>query len=266
MQKFSGKNVLITGGTRGIGFALAQVFAKEGARVALIGTDDVRTREAADQINQSGGVARGYVLDVTDIGGWTDIAPRIQQEFGPIDVLVLNAGGQGARQNIEKIAPAEWQWVWDVNVNGVFYGLRTFLPEMKARNEEGHVVITSSIGALFPRADASAYGAAKAASLAIAEALNVELQDSSINVSVLCPGLVRTSSRETNRRHAPGADDETFKFMVVPAGQGMAAQSYAELVVRAIKKNEFYVFSHPEVHHFADRNLDLRKAALGQVS
>lgn len=262
MTEFSDKTVLVTGGTRGIGFALAHALGARGARVAIVGTDADRAAQALTELTNAGITARNYLLDVTNTAGWADLFVAVTADLGAVDGLFLNAGGQGSRRRVEDVADDEWRWAFDVNVHGVVNGIRTFLPEMRKRGDLGHIVITSSIAALIPRPTASAYGASKAAVLAVAEALKLELDRSPIGVSVLCPALVQTSFRETNRRHAPGADDHTFDYMAMPPDAGLVASDYARRVLDAVAMNDFYVFTHDEVRDAALQMLESRRAAL----
>jgi len=262
MTEFANKTVLVTGGTRGIGFALAQALGAKGARVAMIGTDPDRAEQAEAELAEAGVTARSYILDVRDRAGWADLFLAVNADLGPVDGLFLNAGGQGSRRRVEAIADDEWHWSFDVNVHGVFNGIRAFLPDMRQRGVQGHIVITASIAALIPRPTVSAYGASKAAVLAIAETLKLELEGTAIGVSVLCPALVQTSFRETNRRHAPGADDHTFEYMNLPPDVGLPASEYARRVLDAVAKNDFYVFTHEEVRDAALKTLDDRQQAL----
>jgi len=265
LTDFADKTVLVTGGTRGIGFALAQALGAKGARVAIVGTDVQRAKQAQSELIQAGVSARSFILDVRDKEGWERLRSEVNSEFGAVDGLFLNAGGQGSRRNTENIADSEWRWAFEVNVHGVYNGICTFLPEMRRRGTEGHIVITSSIAAMIPRANVSAYGASKAAVLALAETLRLELYESPIRVSVLCPALVQTSFRTTNQRHAPGADEHTFDYMQAPPDAGLSASDYAERVLKALDKNEFYVFTHDEVREVAIQAIDVRRAALAAV-
>lgn len=235
---------LITGGSSGIGLGLALALAERGARVALIGTDRAKLDDAVSQFDA--GIALGVELDVRDASGWHTAIDQIESTLGEIDFLALNAGVQGGRHPIEEIADDEWQWVWDVNVSGIYHGLRACLPRMKLRGTPAHILTTASIAALVPRATVSAYGASKAAAVAIMESLRLELAESAIGTSVFCPALVRTDMAATMQRHAPGATAQTYDYMHALAGQGLDPLAVGRYVLDAIAAGRFYIFSHPE--------------------
>jgi NAD(P)-dependent dehydrogenase (short-subunit alcohol dehydrogenase family) len=251
ITSFDGTVALITGGASGIGFGLAQALVERGGRVALIGTDQARLDAAVARL---GAGAIGVELDVTDRAGWPIACSVFEAKLGPIDLAILNAGAQGGRHRIENVEPDEWDWVWSVNVGGIYNGLRASLPAMRARGF-GHVLITASIAALMPRATVSAYGASKAAALAIAESTRLELADSGIGISVLCPGLVNTPIAETMRRHAPASDENTFNFMAPTATHGLDPLAVGRFTLDAVAAGHFYIFTHPELAEVARNRL-----------
>lgn len=236
---------VVTGGSSGIGLGLALALAERGARVALIGTDTAKLERAVAHFGT--GRALAVPLDVRDAAAWTVAVDRIEANLGEIDFLALNAGAQGGRHPIEAIPEDEWRWVWDVNVGGIYHGLRACLPRMKQRGTSGHIITTASIAALVPRATVSAYGASKAAAVAIMESLRLELAESNVRTSVFCPALVRTDMAATMLRHAPGATAQTFDYMHALAGQGLDPLVVGRYVLDAIAAGRFYIFSHPDM-------------------
>ena len=230
----------ITGGTKGIGLGLAGALAERGAKLALIGTDAEGLDQATRRFDPERTIA--VRLDVRDFAAWPAAVERAEAALGPINFLALNAGAQGGRRPVEEIPREEWQWVWDVNVGGIYNGLQACLPGMKRRGTSGHVLTTSSIAALLPRANASAYGASKAAALAIMESLRLEVAGTPIGASVFCPALVQTDFAKSNARHAPGAGPETFAFMRAFEGQGLEPLAVGRFVLDAIDAGAFYIF------------------------
>jgi NADP-dependent 3-hydroxy acid dehydrogenase YdfG len=245
METYQDKVAVVTGGSSGIGLGIARALAERGARVALIGTDPEKL--AAARAHFAPDRALAIRLDVRDVTGWHDAVARVRTEMGEIDVLLLNAGAQGSRGPIEALSEDEWRWVWDVNVGGVYNGLRACLPEMKRRGTPAHVIATSSIAALVPRATVSAYGASKAAVVAIMEALRLELAGTAIGTSVFCPALVRTEFFATMERHAPSATADTFAYMRAFEGQGLDPLEVGRYVLDAMAAGRFYILSHPEM-------------------
>lgn len=264
LTDYAGKVALITGGSSGIGFGLAQALVERGARVALAGTDRARADAAAEALGHDAAI--GIALDVAARDAWPEAVAQVERELGPIDLLVLNAGAQGGRHRIEDVPPEQWDWAWSVNVDGVFNGLRACLPAMRARGTPGHVLVTASIAALLPRATVATYGAAKAAALALAEAARLELEGSAIGVSAFCPGLVRTAFAQSMRRHAPGADDDTFAFMTAAIEQGLDPRAVGRTVADAMLRGDFYIFTHPELAGIVRTRLAEIDAALGAAA
>lgn len=245
LRDFGGKVAFITGGSSGIGLGLAQALIARNAKVAIIGTDAQRLEAALAELD-AGSSACGHVLDVTDRQGWGGALDAVESKLGPVDLLCLNAGAQGGRRNIEDIPAEEWDWVWNVNVGGVYNGLAAALPRMRQKGSPAHILITTSIASVIPRAQVSAYGASKAAALAVAQAVRLELADSAIGISVLAPGLVRTSIAESMQRHAPASDATTFDFMRKAPGIARDPLEIGNIALDAIARGKFHIFTHPE--------------------
>ncbi len=262
LNDFADKVAVITGGGSGIGLGLAQALVARGARVALIGTDADRLEKAVTVLTELGGVAFGQTLDVTDRAGWPGALDAIESRLGPIDFVALNAGAQGGRRRVEDIPAAEWDWVWGVNVDGVYNGLAAALPRLRDRGTPAHLLVTASIASVIPRAQVTAYGASKAAALALAQAVRIELVDSPIGISVLCPGLVRTPIAETMRRHAPVSDATTFAYMSAAPGVARDPVEIGNLTLDAVARGDFYIFTHPEHAPTARAMLQEIEAAL----
>jgi NADP-dependent 3-hydroxy acid dehydrogenase YdfG len=247
LRNLTGLTALITGGSSGIGLALAKALCARGVKVGLVATDAKRLADAVSAIQELGGTAFGTTLDVRDAAHWPLAVKAIEDALGPIQLLFLNAGAQGGRKPVEEIGLDEWKWVWDVNVDGVFLGLKTCLPAMKARGLPAHIMATGSAAGMFPRPMSSAYGAAKGAVLALFEALALELADSPISTSVLSPAIVRTGMNETMKRHAPAASDNEYAWMDQAINQGRDADQVAEDAINQMQAGNFYILTHPEV-------------------
>ncbi len=245
MKNFNGKVALITGGTSGIGLGLAFALATEGTKLALIGTNEEKLQSAVAAVKALGASVIGIKFDVADEAQWALTLDAVEAQLGPIDLLMLNAGAMSRAVPIEETNLEEWRWLFDVNVNGVFYGLRSALPRMKQRGREAHILITSSIGALVPRATSSPYGASKAAVLALAEGVQLELDGGPIGISVMCPAGVRTSFNETSGRNAPDTDAHAYDFMKPIIESGMDPLKVGEFTLKCIREKRFYIFTHP---------------------
>jgi len=193
MKDMQGKVVLVTGASSGIGAATALVLAGRGARVVLGARRLDRLKELAGDIAQQGGEVLTVMLDVTRRAEMEAFAAAGREAFGPIDVLINNAG-------IMPLSPLalckvdDWERMIDTNIKGVLYGIAAVLPEMKSRGT-GHIINISSIAGhrVFPTS--GVYSATKFAVNAISEALRLEHRN--IRVTVISPGATESELLES---------------------------------------------------------------------
>lgn len=263
MDDFTGKIALVTGGAGGIGSAIAAELVARGARVAIADIDLARAEEAAAAL---GGKTHAIALrlDVTDPQDWLTARETLERELGPLDILVSNAG-VNYTGTLDTIDPEAWLWVYNVNFMGSLHGVRTFLPGMKERGRQGHVVLTSSITALHPFATQGAYTTAKAALLNFGTVLKQELAGTPIGVSVVCPGIVSTDLRE----NAAGARPVKLKAADAPVSTlstklGMAPRFIGASVVDAVANDQFFVFTHADYAASIRSDRDMMLAAMAQ--
>lgn len=254
MQELSGKVAVITGGASGIGLAMAEAFAKQGMKLVLADIESGPLNEAVDGIKQAGGEAIGVVTDVAKADQIEALADKSYEAFGAVHVLCNNAGvGIGGLS--WTISRADWDWILDVNLNGVIDGVRIFVPRMLAQDSEGHIVNTASIAGLTTGPAMAPYFVSKHGVVALSECLHQELQvtGSKLRVSVVCPGWVNTQIVESDRNRPGGvlAEDETDSlFGMVREGlratmpNAMPPEKVADLVVDAVRHNKFYVLPH----------------------
>lgn len=183
-----GKVVVLTGASRGIGAAAARVFAAAGAKVALLARSQGAVEEIAADI---GPAAMALRCDVAD---WAEVDAclrAVQARFGRLDVLVNNAGVIDPIARLGHARPQDWGAAVDVNLKGVFHGIRAALPVMKAQG--GGTIITVSSGAARNAYEGwSAYCAAKAGALMLTQALHLEEAANGIRALGLSPGTVAT--------------------------------------------------------------------------
>ncbi|SEJ35875.1 NADP-dependent 3-hydroxy acid dehydrogenase YdfG [Azotobacter beijerinckii] len=188
MSSISGKIVLISGASSGIGEAAARLLAERGAHVVLGARRIERLEALAGEIARAGGSARIRALDVTrreDVQSFADYALT---EFGRIDVIVNNAGVMPLSP-LAALKVEEWDRMLDVNVRGVLYGIAAVLPTMQAQGR-GQVINISSIGGLAVSPTAAVYCATKFAVRAISDGLRQETD--CLRVTVICPGVVES--------------------------------------------------------------------------
>ncbi|MEO8296373.1 MAG: glucose 1-dehydrogenase [Burkholderiales bacterium] len=187
MQRFIGKTALVSGGAQGIGEAVVRALVAEGAKVAIA---DLQVEAGEALARELGPNARFVALDVCDEAQWADAVAQTEQAFGPIGVLVNNAG-IFVWKSIEKADAAHWRRTLDVNVVGTFLGIRAVLPSMRAAGG-GAIVNFSSLAGLQAAPGAAAYSASKWAVRGLTRTAAVELGKDNIRVNSVHPGLVRT--------------------------------------------------------------------------
>ncbi len=250
MTEVGGKTAFITGGASGIGLATARALGAKGARLILADIDGAGARAAADGFRAEGYDALGLELDVTDEASWVR-AGEAARGFGAVRILFSNAGVGGGSGPFEQYDTEVWRWNYAVNAHAHLYACRTFLGDMKASGEPGHLVITSSMVAIVPPPISVAYISSKYAALGIAMALRNELAESCVDISVLMPGMSATRIVETTRNLRPvdqevGKAAATSQAMQGVLAGGMSSDRIGARVVEAIEKGEYWIFTHPE--------------------
>ena len=186
-----GKVALVTGGSRGIGLAIARTLAAESAKVAITGRDDAHLASARRDI-EAAGPARVETLRA-DVRRYSEIAGAIDAtaaRFGGLDILINNAG-VGVFVNVAEMTPDEWSEVIDTNLTGVFNATHAAIPHFRRRGG-GSIVNISSLAGKNSFATAAAYCASKAGLNAFSEALMQEVRYDNIRVSYIMPGSVAT--------------------------------------------------------------------------
>ena len=182
----TGRVVVVTGGTRGIGRALAQGYACAGAKVAVVSRNESDCQETERHLRDFGGDAIGFAADMGRLEDVALIVDRTVGEFGGIDVLVNNAGTNG-RQPVGSFTVEEWQRIFDVNVKGPVFLLQEALPHLK-KSRHGGVLNILSIAGFLNSQKSPVYGSSKAALFAHTRAAAAELAQYGIRVNGLVPG------------------------------------------------------------------------------
>jgi len=191
MRRLEDKIALVTGGGAGIGRAIAETFAREGAHVVVVDRDGDAARETVDTIIKSNGSAQAEAVDVTDTDQVKGLMQRLGEKFGRIDVLVNNAG-VGERSDFRHLDDAAWDKVWSVNVDGTVRCAREAFALLKASGNAS-IVNLSSVMATKHTRQMSVYSATKGAVSALSRSLAVEYAPYGIRVNALCPGYVETA-------------------------------------------------------------------------
>ncbi len=190
-MKLEGKTALVTGGSSGIGEAIALRFAAEGARIAVAGSSDLDKAEAvAERISAAGGEARGFVADVRDVDAVEALVGAVKDAFGRIDILV-NSAGIFEPTPIGETTEAEYDATMDINVKGTFFAINAVAPVMIAQGG-GKIVNLSSVTGVMGFKTFSVYCASKAAINYMTRALALELSPHNIAVNAILPGNTAT--------------------------------------------------------------------------
>ena len=203
MQSLTDQVAVITGAGQGIGRAVAQVLASEGARVAIADVEADRAEATAAELRAAGHGATAYAVDVVDLASVTAMTDAVLAEWGRIDILAAIAGIYPSSP-IGELPGGEWDRVMDINVKGALYAMQACLPSMRGRGY-GRIVLMSSItGPITGQTGFAHYGASKAAMLGLMRSAAVELATEGVTVNAVMPGNVRTEGFETIGRRAPG--------------------------------------------------------------
>jgi NAD(P)-dependent dehydrogenase (short-subunit alcohol dehydrogenase family) len=192
------KVALVTGGSRGIGYAIAAAYLQAEARVVICGRDANRLREAEESLRKLGGVM-AIPCDVAIFEQVEEMVRKIVAQFGRIDILVNNAGISMTYGRVGEIDPIRWARVIKVNLIGTFNCCHAVLPHM-LKQGNGKIINLKGYGARMPSPRVTAYGASKAGVAAFTRSLSREYKGTGITVNILSPGVVRTElllNRET---------------------------------------------------------------------
>ena len=251
-EQLAGRVAVITGAARGIGYQIALRLGREGMRVVIADLDAPKLAEAERELHAQGVQAVAMPVDVSDFAD-VDRLPRIAlSAFGAIDVVCLNAGVNATHVPTWEIGLEDWDWILKPNVWGVLNGIRAFVPRMLALERAGatggHIVITSSNGALRMRASSGPYPTTKRFVLSAAESLYHDLKQagSELRVSALLPGGIRTSEAMARRGEPRIARTEEQQDA---EHRNLLPEEVAEIVLGAILEPRFYVLTHPERSH-----------------
>jgi 3-oxoacyl-[acyl-carrier protein] reductase len=218
---------LVTGSSRGIGAAIASVFASEGARVVVHGRDGVAVESVRKQIAATGQQVMACVADVTHSQEIEAMREQIEHTYGPVDILVANAGGSPSRPALlEEISQDDWRAAVDANLTATFLTIKCFLPGMKRRGR-GNVITLSSAAARRPHPGSPiAYAAAKAGIELLTKDTAAQAGPHGIRVNCIAPETIMT---DTNQQQIPEAvqaslrEDHPIRRLGTPEDVALAA-------------------------------------------
>jgi NAD(P)-dependent dehydrogenase (short-subunit alcohol dehydrogenase family) len=251
LAELEGRAAFITGGASGIGLGIAAACLGAGMRVVIA---DLRADHIEDALARLDGGERVHAieLDVCDRQALAAAVDEAVERVGNVHLLVNNAGiSMGGP--IVVAGYDDWDWGLGVLLGGVINGIQSFLPSLLAHGEGAQIVCTSSTSGVLPAARAPIYNTAKAAIVALCESIREELGERGIGVSALCPGPVSTNIRETGLirparyRAASGfAEIEEALARRPSSPSWMDPFDCGERVLRGVRANELYIFTHPE--------------------
>ncbi|HTV56869.1 MAG TPA: SDR family oxidoreductase [Terriglobia bacterium] len=192
MQTLEGKIAVITGGTRGIGFSIAEALIREGAMVSVCGRDEAHLKDSLESLRRTGSVSHVHGM-VADVRRYEDCARLIHETakvYGGLDILVNNAG-VGILKPVDQITPEEWDTIIQTNLSAAFYCCREAIPLMRNRGG-GYIFNISSLAGVNAFPSGSAYNASKFGLNGFSEAIMQEVRYDGIRVSYIMPGSVAT--------------------------------------------------------------------------
>ena len=185
----SGKTAIVTGGSAGIGKAIAEEFRNQGASVVIANRSEEKGRQTAEELGCS-----FIQCDVSSYDAVTDLVDRTVEEHGGLDIMVNNAG-IGMTGTVETTAIDDWQQLLEVNLNGVIYGTRAAMPYLK--ESSGCVLNVASVFGLVGGPQTAAYATAKGAVVNFTRTTAVDYAEAGVRVNSICPGFVRTAMTES---------------------------------------------------------------------
>lgn len=234
-MQLTGKVALVTGAGSGIGKAAAQLFAKEGAKVAVLGRTKEELEETVAQIQGDQGEALSVVADISQPEQMQQATQQIVDQWGRLDIVFGNAGINGVWAPLEELAPEEWDKTLNINLKGTFLTVKYAVPHLKKQG--GSVIITSSVNGtrIFSNTGATAYSCSKAAQVAFAKMVALELAKHRIRVNVICPGAIETDINESTEQRNLEQIREPVEFpegkIPLTDGKSGTSEQVAQLVL-----------------------------------
>ena len=234
-MRLENKVALVTGGGSGIGEAAAVLFAREGARVAVLGRTAEKLEETVKRIEAAGGQGLAVEGDVARYADMERVVGEVVEKWGRLDVVFANAGINGVWAPIEELKPEEWEKTIAINLTGTFFTIKAAVPQLKKQG--GSVIVTSSINGtrVFSNSGASAYSSTKAGQVALTQMLALELAKHRIRVNVVCPGAIETEIEESTERRGLEKAKEPVEFpegdLPLTGGKPGKAEQVARLVL-----------------------------------
>ncbi|PWT88207.1 MAG: oxidoreductase [Acidobacteria bacterium] len=245
MKGLTGRVVLITGASSGIGYSAALAFAEKKCKVAVCARREDRLRELSTKIETKNGECLYRIVDVAEQAQVHEFTREVRRRWGRVDIVVANAG-YGYLANVEEIEAQEMERIWKVNFMGTLYSIQAAIPYMKEQGA-GHIVITSSVVGRYSLPMSSAYCATKFAQVALGQALRVELKQSHIGVTMVYPGYTSTEFGEAQLNPKKRSRNQSRR--------GQHPDEVASAIVKAVLKNKKEIYPNLQGSVFAHAGL-----------
>jgi NAD(P)-dependent dehydrogenase (short-subunit alcohol dehydrogenase family) len=239
------KVALITGAGSGIGAAAALRLAKGGMRVGILSRTKAQLETVGRRIADAGGEALVLEADISDVDSMKRATAEMVQEWGRLDAVVANAGVNGTWAPIERLELDEFRSTVDINLVGTFVTIKLAVPHLKLNG--GSVVVTSSVNGtrMFSNSGATAYAATKAAQVAMARMLALELAKFRIRVNSICPGAISTEIGENTESEAVEEAREPVEYpegqIPLTDGRPGSAEQVADLIEFLVSERSSHV-------------------------
>jgi NAD(P)-dependent dehydrogenase (short-subunit alcohol dehydrogenase family) len=258
MDHFKGNTAVITGAASGIGLALARRAAAEGMNLVLADIDSDALDKAAATLQIEPGHLLTRRVDVSNAEEIKRLADAAYDRFGAVHLLCNNAG-VAVNRVISELTVRDWEWVLGVNLWSVIHGIGAFLPRMQAAGVPAHIVNTASAAGLLSTPGLAAYNVSKHGVVTLSETLyhELELSQSPVGVSVLCPSWVPTGIGQSARNRPaefgdaqqPGALSEALAQGIgkALASAHLTADDMADATFDAVRDGRFYVIPHHDI-------------------
>lgn len=201
-MQLEGQVAMVTGAGSGLGAAAAKLLAQHGVKIGAVGRTQDELQQVVEQITKAGGSAKAILADISEAEDMRHAADDLAKEYGRIDIVFANAGINGVWAPIEELEPEEFEKTVKINLTGTFLTIKYAVPYLKKQG--GSIIVTSSVNGtrIFSNTGATAYSSTKAAQVAMAKMLALELARDKVRVNVICPGAIESEiSENTEQRN-----------------------------------------------------------------
>jgi NAD(P)-dependent dehydrogenase (short-subunit alcohol dehydrogenase family) len=267
MKDVHGKVAVVTGAASGIGRGMCEAFVEAGMRVVLSDVEQEALERTTQSLRAGGADVHAVATDVAKPEQVEALADETLRHYGAVHVVCNNAGVATETMPSWNSTLDDWSWVLGVNLMGVIYGVRTFLPILINQGAGGHIVNTASLAGLVTGGN-TPYAVTKFGVVALSEGVYLELKQGGYrpSISVLCPGFVNTNILSCARNRPPELADtaepmtgpvvDVFRqWFVEQLKQGLSPRQVGDQVLAAIRDDRFYILTHPDWNPAIERRM-----------